>query len=474
MSDMRGKLLSPKIAKKLKFDYQNISRVNHVSSMMTLMLGILEIMNIIFIVFYILMGLEYLSSQVSTDLDMMIYNLVIMYGCCNLPLIISILTMFPIHSILDHSNNKKRRLADWSKYPNQKTIKVRIVTRGDCPELVIHNALFCYEQCMGNFIIEVVTDKALKCQDEELFVAYEEKIKQIIVNKSWCGVNGVKFKGHALAYASMISRDSKDCWVLHLDEETIFTKQTFNEVIFHVITEEGRRVIGEKPLVGQGVILYHKPGSPVMSLSTYVDSIRPFLDVTKYKFAYNFTYMLSSCHGSWLLVPGECEPTFALLSKHESIAEDTAFMCHISDNGYGITFIDSRMYEQSPMSVMDFLKQRARWFKGIYLCWQMTKQRLIVLLVLIMDLIGLLTPLILILMLLWYRTKYTLISYAFLCMLESYKYLLGGMMQFEVKDAMIASILGPFSALCEAVGYLYGAITMYQFDFHVIEKEMSD
>jgi hypothetical protein len=51
-----------------------------------------------------------------------------------------------------------------------------------------------------------------------------------------------------------------------------------------------------------------------------------------------------------------------------SITEDTYFAMYLAALGVRFDWCGGKMYEQSPFTCLDFAKQRARWFSGLWLC----------------------------------------------------------------------------------------------------------
>lgn len=50
-----------------------------------------------------------------------------------------------------------------------------------------------------------------------------------------------------------------------------------------------------------------------------------------------------------------------------SVAEDTYFGIYAASLGYSFDFIQGEMWEKSPFTIMDFLRQRKRWLQGLLL-----------------------------------------------------------------------------------------------------------
>jgi egghead protein (zeste-white 4 protein) len=100
---------------------------------------------------------------------------------------------------------------------------------------------------------------------------------------------------------------------------------------------------------------------------TYVmDSIRIFDDLTVYKF---FTGLLRKpfvgLHGELLCVRGETLREIGY--NHKTITEDFRFSCGIIKRGYKTWQSKTRVSIKSPNNLHDLMRQRGRWFKGIFM-----------------------------------------------------------------------------------------------------------
>ncbi len=100
---------------------------------------------------------------------------------------------------------------------------------------------------------------------------------------------------------------------------------------------------------------------------TYVmDSIRLFDDVTVYRF---FTGLLGKpligLHGELLCVKGEVLKEIGY--DHPTITEDFRFSGELVKRNYKTWQSKTKVSLKSPNSLYDLMRQRGRWFKGIFL-----------------------------------------------------------------------------------------------------------
>jgi egghead protein (zeste-white 4 protein) len=127
-------------------------------------------------------------------------------------------------------------------------ICIRVVTRGDFPELVKKNVTrnlnLCLDVGLENFIIEVVTDRKIPGLSEF------SRVREVVVPPSYVTKSGALFKARALQYC--LEQDvnilSDSDWIVHLDEETILTDNAIRGVL--------NFVFDGKHQFGQGVITY--------------------------------------------------------------------------------------------------------------------------------------------------------------------------------------------------------------------------
>lgn len=171
-------------------------------------------------------------------------------------------------------------------------ICIRVVTRGDFPDLVKMNVLrninTCLDTGLENFLIEVVTDKAVH-------LAQHRRIREIVVPKEYKTRTGALFKSRALQYCleDTVNVLNDNDWIVHLDEETLLTENCVRGIINFVLD-------GKHPF-GQGLITYANE-NVVNWLTTLADSFRVSDDMGKLRLQFKlFHKPLFSWKGSYVV-----------------------------------------------------------------------------------------------------------------------------------------------------------------------------
>ncbi|XP_022652970.1 beta-1,4-mannosyltransferase egh-like [Varroa destructor] len=288
---------------------------------------------------------------------------------------------------------------------------IRVVTRGDYPGLVRENVkrnlATCLDTGIDNFVIEVVTDKEVYSQNEfpigmehptlagegisgvnlSQFVPQlhaptspdqvevklspmsqvtaswlNSKIRQTVVPKSYNTTTGAMFKARALQYCleDNVNLLADGDYILHLDEETLLTKDALRGVLNFI--SAGRCSFG------QGLITYANERI-VNWFTTSADMYRVADDLGKLRFQFNFFHKpLFSWKGSYVCtrVGAEREVSFDH-GPDGSVAEDCYFSMVAFSKGYSFEFIEGALWEKSPFTISDLIQQRKRWMQGIYL-----------------------------------------------------------------------------------------------------------
>lgn len=183
-------------------------------------------------------------------------------------------------------------------------ICIRVVTRGDFPELVkanvTRNMNTCLDAGLENFLIEVVTDKPIN-------LTKHRRIREIVVPRDYKTKSGALFKSRALQYCleDSVNVHNNTDWIVHLDEETLLTENSVRGIINFVLD-------GKHPF-GQGLITYANE-NVVNWLTTLADSFRVSDDMGKLRLQFKlFHKPLFSWKGSYVVT--QVCTAFSLFAK---------------------------------------------------------------------------------------------------------------------------------------------------------------
>ena len=236
----------------------------------------------------------------------------------------------------------------------------RIVTRGDQPATVIATVCSVIEAMRARpsfrYRIEVVSDMPVEG------LPRHEAVNAIVVPDDYETSNGATHKARALHFAMLISRIPDDAWILHLDEESHVTEELIVG-IREAVTEEER---SGNHRIGQGIITYHRDLAS-NKLYSLADSIRVGDDMGRFHLQYRMHRILFGMHGSFLLVRSSIEKAAGFDFPPEACTtEDTVWALTQMGVGNRFRWVDGTVVEQSPASFGDFVRQRRRWFTGMW------------------------------------------------------------------------------------------------------------
>ncbi|MCA9905007.1 MAG: glycosyltransferase family 2 protein [Anaerolineae bacterium] len=251
--------------------------------------------------------------------------------------------------------------------PTDFRIFFRIVTRGHNPRLIaetVADARATLEQILPpeTWRIEVVSDSYLDLD------ADDDQVALILVPEDYAPENGARFKARALHYTLTASSADPQDWIVHLDEETRFDGATIRSMLAFIHEERARTRVGDAlPHIGQGVIVYGR--CQVKNwFTTLADSVRAADDLGRFRWQFSQGKAWFGLHGSFIVINNQIEQFIGFdHGPDASITEDSYFALSAQSLGFGFDFIDAVMYEKSPFSVRDFVKQRQRWFAGMWL-----------------------------------------------------------------------------------------------------------
>jgi egghead protein (zeste-white 4 protein) len=244
----------------------------------------------------------------------------------------------------------------------------RYVTRGNHPKLIAETiARACDELTAAlppdTWALEVVVDNPIEIDEQ-----YCADV--ILVPPGYQPPGGARYKARALHYALSVSPAQPQDWIIHLDEETRFNGDTLRAIRAFIQAEEHR--LEEAPntyaRIGQGIILYAKSGV-VNWLNTLADSIRVGDDYGRFRLQYEQGKAWFGMHGSFVVVQDAVERMIGFDNGPAgNITEDAYFALAAQAAGVGFGFIHAFMFERSPFNLVDFAKQRRRWFGGLWAC----------------------------------------------------------------------------------------------------------
>lgn len=254
------------------------------------------------------------------------------------------------------------RHARWASAaePIPQLICWRIVSRGTNTEALVTTIRRCRAEMRANplfrYLIEVVTD----VPNPDL-PAPARDLAYLTVPSWYWTQNGSLFKARALQYALERSQLPDTAWIIHLDEETHPTATGIKGAARMISEEES----SGRLRIGQGAILYHRNWKRYPFL-TLADMARTGDDFGRFHFAHRTGRAMFGMHGSWIVVRNDVEKATGFdFGPDGSITEDAFWALASMEAGSRVRWVDGYLEEQSTQSVMDFLKQRRRWFQGI-------------------------------------------------------------------------------------------------------------
>jgi egghead protein (zeste-white 4 protein) len=242
------------------------------------------------------------------------------------------------------------------RYP----VVFRIVTRGDQPATVIATIWAVLEAMQARpafrYRVEVVSDMPIDGLPDH------GSVHAIVVPEEYETSNGATHKARALHYALSVSRIPDDAWILHLDEESHVTEGLIVGIREAVAEEE--RTGAHR--IGQGLITYHRDLAS-NKLYSLADSIRVGDDIGRFHLQYRMHRILFGMHGSFLLVRSNIERQVGFDFPPEACTtEDTTWALRQMGAGNRFRWVDGTVIEQSPGTFRDFVRQRRRWFTGMW------------------------------------------------------------------------------------------------------------
>jgi egghead protein (zeste-white 4 protein) len=245
--------------------------------------------------------------------------------------------------------------------PIDTLVSFRIVSRGTNAEALVATILRCQDEMARNplfpYVIEVVTDT----RPVDLPPGRNHHVVKIQVPADYQTPNGTLYKARALQYALENSTLAPDAWIVHLDEETQPTSSGIKGICAMIRRERDNSM----PRIGQGAILYHRKWR-VHPFLTLADNFRTGQDFGHFHLQHRLGLPLFGLHGSYIVVQNAVEQQVGFdFGPQGSITEDAFWGLVAVQGGYRLCWVDGYLEEQSTQSLMDFLRQRRRWFQGL-------------------------------------------------------------------------------------------------------------
>ena len=247
--------------------------------------------------------------------------------------------------------------------PINRMICWRIVTAGKNIDVVLSTIRRCQSEMaetpLAPYVIGVVIDE---CTNVALLPGEDADVRIIVVPREYVTPNNSRFKARALHYAILNSQITDTAWIVHLDEETQPTQSAIKGVCKFIAQEEASRRLR----IGQGALLYHREWErhPFLTLA---DNVRTGDDFARFYLQHRLGITIFGLHGSFIVVRNDVQKATGGFDfgPHGDITEDAFWAVQAMQNGLRCAWVDGYLEEQSCLSIMDFLRQRRRWFHGL-------------------------------------------------------------------------------------------------------------
>jgi len=246
--------------------------------------------------------------------------------------------------------------------PVSNLVCFRYVTRGFNDQVIRESIKSVYESmdklALFDYVIEIVTETQLELDDLDR----DGRLRQIVVPSDWESPKKTLYKARGLLFATLHSDLPDDAWIMHGDEESRITPSLVAGMAQAIAEEEE----SGKLRIGQGVVLYHADRDH--NKMTYIaDAVRTAGDYGAFGLQNRIGLALVGFHGSFILVRNDVEKEVSFdLGPEGSITEDAFWGLQQMERGRRLRFVDGYMVEQAPQTVRDLIKQRRRWFNGLW------------------------------------------------------------------------------------------------------------
>jgi egghead protein (zeste-white 4 protein) len=242
-------------------------------------------------------------------------------------------------------------------FPN--IVSFRYMSRGTNPDSLRSSVESVHAVMKKAPLFPYVVEVCVEVPQEHL----PEGTIEMVMPAGYKTPHGTLFKGRALQYAMEESDIPDDAWIMHCDEESHIDESLIYG-IYHAVVEE--EASGEHR-IGQGSILYYNSldEHPFLTLA---DSVRTGDDVGRFHLQNRCWHLpVWGFHGSFILVRNSVEKMVGFdFGPNGSITEDAFWALVSTENGARSRWVDGYMIEQGTERIIDFIKQRRRWYVGLW------------------------------------------------------------------------------------------------------------
>jgi beta-1,4-mannosyltransferase len=354
------------------------------------------------------------------------------------------------------------------------TLYIRYVTRGNNQKIIEEsvNSTLAITEKYDNIIIEVATDCDVLSQEVK-----DRGVIELTVPDDYETEHETIYKARALQYALEHSNAKSDDFILHMDEESHLTERALMGIYQHMYQKPDN--------IGQGMITYRRSlfnggcSNWKNKFCALADTIRIADDLSRFRLSFIFGNPIFGCKGSYLVMKTQIEKDVTMNMPPElCITEDASFAFNAYQQKVKFAFVEGELEEISPSNFLDFIKQRARWIKGLWLIVLYHKCSIWRRIIIAIDIIA------------WAMMFLNIIAFVSFFVLDEYtmpvalagingfifasyvfSYIYGGWVGgYGVIIPILNICLMPFFLLLETTGALYGFLTVGQRDFYVIKK----
>jgi egghead protein (zeste-white 4 protein) len=359
---------------------------------------------------------------------------------------------------------------------------IRYVTRGDNKNIINQSVKHALKITKNyeNVFIEVATDnpvvdKSIIITDPEENYDEFNRVLELVVPNDYSTEKYAIYKARALQYSLESSSSQSDDYIFHLDEESHLTPDVMLGIYQHMYKNPDK--------IGQGVItykrsLYNNCSNWSKTFCTLADSIRVADDLSRFRLSFLIGSPIFGCKGSFILLKTCIEKDIAFdMPPKLCITEDANFAFNAYNNKYKFAYVDGHVEEISPSTFSDFIKQRARWMRGLWLLVLYHPSSIFHRIAIVFGMIT------------WSLIFLNIVSFVSFFVLNDYSlptaiavingavfasyifsYFYGGLVSGYGLISFLSIVLSPLFLILESASVIYALATIRTMKFYVIKK----